>query len=239
MSNKMKVEIWSDVVCPWCYIGKRRFEAALAQFPDAGQIEIQWKSFQLDPTTPANSSIKTKPYLAKKYGITEEKVEAMTENVTQVAAEEGLEFNLGDSITVNTFKAHRFIHFSESQGKQSEAKERLLHAYFTENLDVDNDEVLMGIGVNLGLNPQQISKVLSETTYSEAVKKDFSEAQALGITGVPFFAFDRKYGVSGAQSSAVFLQYIEKAFSEWKEKNKVTKLEVLEGQVCKPDGQCD
>ncbi len=146
---------------------------------------------------------------------------------------------MSDSNTINTFKAHRFIHFAASQHLQGAAKERLLRAYFTENLDLDNNETLMRLGAELGLDTAQLAQALSEDSYTENVKADIAEAQMLGVKGVPFFAFDRKYGVSGAQSSEVFLQHLQKSFAEWQTKNKVTPLETLEGQVCSTDGKCD
>lgn len=235
----MKVEIWSDVVCPWCYIGKRRFEEAMTQFANADNIEVEWKSFQLDPSTKTNSDQTTQEYLAKKYGKSADEVQAMTDNVTQVADSVGLDFKLENTTTANTFMAHRLIHFAASQGKQGEAKERLLRAYFTENEPIDDVKTLLKLGKEIGLGEDALATVLNHDTYTEDVKADIADAQMLGVTGVPFFAFDRKYGVSGAQSTEVFEQHLERSYQEWQSKNSVTPLETIEGKACTPDGLCD
>ena len=237
--SKMKVEIWSDVVCPWCYIGKRRFEAAMAEFPHADKIEVEWKSFQLDPSTKTNSKQTTQAYLAKKYGKSADEVQAMTDNVTQVAASVGLDFHLENATTANTFKSHRLIHFAATKGKQGEAKERLLRAYFTDNEPIDDSETLLKLGTEIGLDKDALSAVLESDTHTNEVKADISESQMLGITGVPFFAFDRKYGVSGAQSTEVFVQHLERSYQEWLAKNPVAPLETTAGKACTPDGICE
>lgn len=237
--SKMKIEIWSDVVCPWCYIGKRRFEAALAEFPHKDRIEVEWKSFQLDPTTVTDPTISTKQHLAEKYGVSEERAQEMTDNVTQVAATVGLNYNLDGALTVNTINAHRFIHFAATQGKQDEAKERLLKAHFVENKNVDDFPTLIELGKEIGLDEKSVAEILESGAYNKEVKADILEAQSLGIKGVPFFVLDRKYGISGAQESSTILENIEKAFTEWVENNPDNGLQIIDGKVCTPGGICE
>ena len=238
-STTMKIEIWSDVVCPWCYIGKRRFEEALAEFPYKDRIEVEWKSFQLDPTAVTDTSISTKQRLAEKYGVTEERAQEMTDNVVQVAATVGLNYNLDNALTVNTINAHRFIHYAQTQGKQDRAKERLLKAHFVENKNVDHYPTLIELGKEIGLDENAVSEMLESGAFTKAVKADISEAQTLGIKGVPFFVLDRKYGISGAQESATILENLNKAFAEWVEKNPDNGLQIIDGKVCTPGGICE
>lgn len=232
----MKVEIWSDVVCPWCYIGKRRFEAALEQFGSKEKVEIEWKSFQLDPTTVTNTEQTTTQYLAKKYGTTIPEAEQMVDNVNQVAKSVGLEYDFEHAAIANTFKAHRLIHLAKRYGKQNEMKERLLKAYFTEAQNIDDTAILTKLGVELGLDAEVIKEVLESDTYSEHVNTDIREAQQIGVRGVPFFVFNRKYGISGAQETTAFTQTLEKAFTEWQSEQ--PNLEVIDGDACTPGEEC-
>lgn len=238
-NTKMKIEIWSDVVCPWCYIGKRRFEEALAQFPHKDRIEVEWKSFQLDPAAVTDTTISTQQHLAEKYGVSEERAQQMTDNVTKIASTVGLDYNLDNALTVNTINAHRFIHYAKTQGKQDEAKERLLKAHFVENKNVDDYPTLIELGKEIGLDGDAVSEILESGAYTNAVKADISEAQTLGIKGVPFFVLDRKYGISGAQETATILENLDKAFTEWVEKHPDNGLEIIDGKVCKPGGICE
>ncbi|WP_236978890.1 DsbA family oxidoreductase [Membranihabitans maritimus] len=236
----MKVEIWSDIACPWCYIGKRRFESALEQFPESGNIDIEWKSFQLAPdlkTDPMSNNLK---YLSDKYGVSMDQARDMTDRVSHIAATEGLEYDLDNSKKANTFNAHRMIHFAKKSGKQGEAKERLLKAYFIEGKNVDDVDTLISLGEEIGLAAKELSKILeSSGLFSEEVKSDIAEARQLGIGGVPYFVIDRKYGISGAQEQDIFLQTLKKAYGEWVKENGPFALETIQGKSCTPDGDCN
>lgn len=210
----MQVEIWSDVVCPWCYIGKRRFEAALENFKQRDQIEITWKSFELDPNAPRSSEDTLNQMLAKKYGMSAEKAAAANTNVTSLAAQEGLDYHLDLAHPGNTFDAHRLIHFAATHGLQGAMKERLMRAYFTEGQPIGEIETLVKLGVEVGLDAGQTRIVLASQTYADEVAADEKEARSLGISGVPFFVIDEKYGISGAQPTELFQQALEQAWSE-------------------------
>jgi len=214
----MKIEIWSDVMCPFCYIGKRNFETALARFKDKEEVEIIWKSFQLDPTLPEVAQESQHDYLVKSKGMSPAQVESMLENVTRMAKRAGLDYHLDRSVMVNSFRAHRLIQLAKNEGLGDEAEERLFRAYFTEGLDIADTDTLTRLGKEIGLDEGDIQEALTDNRYAELIRNDIEEAQALGIRGVPFFVFDRKYGVSGAQPPEQFLQTLEKSFSEWKEK---------------------
>ena len=234
----MKVEIWSDVMCPFCYIGKRKFEAALGQFANKQNIEIEWKSFQLSPDMVTNKSKNISQYLAEHKGISLQEAKRMNDYVTDMAKQSGLTYNFDKAIVANSFKAHRFSHYAKTQGKQDEAEEKLFKAYFTEGKNTDDIDTLVELGKEIGLNASAVKKVLESEEYSEDVRHDIYEAQQVGVRGVPFFVFDRKYAVSGAQDSKVFLQSLERSFSEWQAENPEAALKVSEGNVCTPDGDC-
>ncbi len=210
----MQVEIWSDVVCPWCYIGKRRFEAALANFKQRDQVEVVWKSFELDPHAPSTSEDTLNQMLARKYGMSEEKAAAANQRVTTLAAQEGLDYHLDQAHPGNTFDAHRLIHFAASRGLQGEMKERLMHAYFSEGQPIGDRETLVKLGAEVGLDAEEARAVLAGNEYSDEVNADKREASLLGISGVPFFVIDEKYGISGAQPTELFQQALEQAWSE-------------------------
>ncbi|MFY0483297.1 DsbA family oxidoreductase [Flavobacterium sp. PLA-1-15] len=235
----MKVEIWSDVMCPFCYIGKRNIETALAQFPEANNIEIEWKSFQLDPNLPAVATDSHEEYLAKRKGFPAEQVKGMMEQVTNTARQAGLDFNLEQSVIVNSFNAHRLIQFAKSKNLGNEAEEKLFKTYFTDGKDIANLETLTEIGKEIGLDPNEISEAFTNDQYAENVHQDIDEAQAIGVTGVPFFVFDRKYAVSGAQPSHTFLQALEKSYGEFLQKSPITKLDVQQSESCDIEGNCD
>lgn len=235
----MKVEIWSDVMCPFCYIGKRNIETALAQFPEANNIEIQWKSFQLDPNLPAVATDSHEEYLAKRKGFPVDQVKGMMEQVTNTARQAGLDFNLEQSVIVNSFNAHRLIQFAKAKNLGNEAEEKLFKAYFTDGKDIANLETLTEIGKEIGLESNEISEAFTNDQYAENVHQDIDEAQAIGVTGVPFFVFDRKYAVSGAQPSHTFLQALEQSYGEFLQKSPITKLDVQQSESCDVEGNCD
>jgi predicted DsbA family dithiol-disulfide isomerase len=205
----LTVEIWSDVVCPWCYIGKRRFEAALAEFPHP--VETVWRSFELDPGAPAVREHTATEHLAAKYGMSVEQAQASHARMTELAAAEGLEYDFDKTRGGNSFDAHRLIHLAAAHGKQDEAKERLMRAYFTEGVAIGDREALVALAADIGLDGDEARAALDGDAYADAVREDERLAQRLGIQGVPFFVLDRRLGVSGAQPAEVLVQALEQA----------------------------
>ncbi|MVX35565.1 DsbA family oxidoreductase [Myroides sp. LoEW2-1] len=211
----MKVEIWSDIMCPFCYVGKKHFESALAALPFKDKITVEWKSFQLDPTLPAEGAdISTKEYLVQRKGMPMEQVEGMLNHLKQAGESVGIVFNQDKSIPVNTFRAHRFIHFAQEQGKGNEAEEALFYAHFTAGKNVGNVDELVSLGEQIGLDATAVRAFLLTDEQSDEVKADIVEAQTLGISGVPFFVLDRKYGISGAQPVEAFVEALTQAYQE-------------------------
>jgi predicted DsbA family dithiol-disulfide isomerase len=231
----MKVEIWSDVVCPWCYVGKRRFEAALAEFPHREQIEVEWKAFELDPTAISTSSASAGEYasrLAAKYGTDVGSAQRMIDTMTAQAAAEGLDLRFDRAVRANTVDAHQVIHLAGLRGVQDAVKERLLHAYFTEGEAVGDRDTLVRLAAEAGLDADEVRTVLDEGRYVAAVRADEAEAQAIGVRGVPFFVVDRRYGVSGAQPAEVLRQVLDKA---WGERSPLIMADGT-ADACGPDG---
>jgi predicted DsbA family dithiol-disulfide isomerase len=213
----MRIEIWSDVVCPWCYIGKRRLETALARFQHADEVEVVYRSFELDPSAPAVPVETVAEALGRKYGGGPEAGRQMVDRVEAVAAEEGLLFRHHLSLRVRTVDAHRLLHLALEQGGpalQGRLKEALLSAYFIETENVADHDTLARIAIENGLDERRVTEVLGSDEYVDAVEDDVREAAGLGATGVPFFVVDRKYGVSGAQPAEVFGQVLDRAWSE-------------------------
>ena len=240
-SSKMKVEVWSDIMCPFCYIGKRHYEAALKQFADSNRIEIEWKSFQLDPTIPKNPENKNNvyKYLADRKGMSEAQSRKMHDNVVEMAKQVGLSYNFDNAVIANSFDAHKMIQLAKTKGLGDEAEERLFRAYFIEGMDFGDIPTLVKIGQEIGLESAEIEAALLSDDFAYKVKSDVAEAAQLGIQGVPFFVFNRKYAISGAQPTESFLETMQKSFSEWEKSNPKPAFEVIEGPVCKPDGKCD
>ncbi|WP_116450741.1 DsbA family oxidoreductase [Blastococcus litoris] len=210
----MQVEVWSDVVCPWCYIGKRRLESALEQFPHRDQVEVVWRSFQLDPSVPEGETHPTLPALAAKYGASVEDMRANMARVEEIAAGEGLDYHLADGISGNTLLAHELLHLAAEHGTRNELKERLLHAYFEEGRSVFSVDDLVPLALEVGLDEAEVREALADRRYLSAVRQDGAIAQALGATGVPFFVVDRKYGAAGAQPAELLLQVLERAWAD-------------------------
>jgi predicted DsbA family dithiol-disulfide isomerase len=216
----VKVEIWSDVVCPWCHIGKRRFEAALARFPHRDAVEVEWKAFELDPgarSSTAGDPVSPTEYaerLAGKYGTSVAGAQQMTDHMTQQAAGEGLDFRFDRAVRANTFDAHQVIRLAAERGLQDAVKERLLTAYFSEGEAVGDRETLVRLAADAGLDADEVRSVLEDQRYAGAVRADEADAASLGISGVPFFVVDRTYGVNGAQSADALLQVLERAWAE-------------------------
>ena len=235
--TKLKVEVWSDIMCPFCYIGKRNFEAALRKFAGREHIEIEWRSFQLDPTIPEHSPVKENvyQYLADKKGISYEQSAKMHERVIQTAKNAGLDYRFDKAIVANSFDAHRMIQLAKTKGLGDAAEERLFHAYFTEGKDFGDHDTLTSIGKEIGLAEEEIKDALVSDVFAEKVERDIQEANDIGIQGVPFFVFDHKYAISGAQAPEYFLQALNQSFGEWEKDHPVV---VEEGAVCKPGEDC-
>ncbi|MET1030677.1 DsbA family oxidoreductase [Domibacillus tundrae] len=208
----MKVEIWSDFACPFCYIGKRRFEEAAAQFDE--NIKVEFRSFELDPQAPKKADEDVHSMLAKKYGMTREKAKAMNDQLTAQAKEVGLEYNMDTLILANTHDAHRLSHFAKEKGKMNEFTERVLKAYFTESKHIADFDLLAGWAEEAGLVKEEAMDVLKSGKYSDRVRADQEEAREIGVEGVPFFVFNEKYAVSGAQSVEAFSQVLEKVAAD-------------------------
>lgn len=237
--SKMQVEIWSDVMCPFCYIGKRKFETALAKFANNASVEVIWKSFQLNPdmkTDPGKNSITA---LAEHKGISIAESKEMHKYVVEMAAQAGLHYNMDKTISANSFNAHRLTHFAKSKGKQLAVEEKLFEAYFILGKNIDDINTLISIGESAGLLHDDLVKTLQSDAFADDVRRDIYEAQQVGVRGVPFFVFDRKYAVSGAQESNVFLQSLEKSFAAWQKANPDASLKIVDGKVCEPGKDCE
>ena len=202
----LQVEIWSDLVCPWCYIGKRRFEAAVERFD--GEVEVSWRSFELDPSAPAVREHSATDHLAAKYGMSREQAESSHAQMTELAAQEGLEYHFELARGGNSFDAHRLTHLAATQGLQDEAMERIMRGYFTEGVAIGDREALIELAAEIGLDARE---ALEGDEYADAVREDEELARRIGIQGVPFFVLDRRYGVSGAQPAELLVQALEKA----------------------------
>lgn len=208
----MKVEIWSDFVCPFCYIGKKNYEQALAQFPQHEQIVTEYKSFELDPNVSPSEQRRTIDSLAEKYGMSQERAKEMTAGVAGRAAEAGLEFHFDEMLDANTFDAHRIMQYAASLGKAHQLAEVLFRAHFTDNKSLSDHATLTELAASVGLDVADVLK--NEGQYKAQVRAEEFEAQQLDVRGVPFFVIDRKYAVSGAQPVQVFLDTLNKAWSE-------------------------
>jgi predicted DsbA family dithiol-disulfide isomerase len=228
----MKVEIFSDVVCPWCAIGKRRFEAALEGFEHAADVEVHWRAFELDPSAPAAVEVDAATHLANKYGMTREQAVASQQKLEDLAAADGLEFHFDKAQRGNSFDAHRLLHYAHEVGLQTELKERLFRAYFTEGESIADHAPLIRLGTEVGLDPNATAEVLNSGRYADEVRMDEREARDLGINGVPFFVIDRRFGISGAQSSAVMLGALEQA---WAKSNEIESLGTEQSAACEGD----
>ncbi len=232
VARDVRVEVWSDVVCPWCYIGKRRLETALEQFAHRDDVEVVWRSFQLDPSVPEGDTHPTLPALATKYGRPVEDMRAMMRHVEETAAGEGLRYDLAAGVSGNTLLAHELLHLAAEHGLQGEAKERLLHAHFEEGRSVFDVDSLAALGAEVGLDDGEVRAALADHRHRAAVQEDIATARALGATGVPFFVVDRRYGASGAQPAELLVQLLERA---WADEHALTTVPAAEG--CE-DGSC-
>jgi len=235
----MKVEIWSDVMCPFCYIGKRHFEKAIEKLPFKSDVEIEWKSFQLNPEYHNTTNEDLYTYLARAKGMSVEQAKQMTRQVVDMASNVGLDLNFATNIPANSFDAHRFLHFAKSKGLQDEAEEALFDAHFMGAKDIAKHETLISIAEDLGLDTAETLKVLQGEGFAEEVRHDVYESQQLGVRGVPYFVFDRKYALSGAQPVPAFEQAIVQSFTEWQAKQPQTRLKSLnknDDAICDENG---
>lgn len=212
MSEPLKVDIWSDVQCPWCYIGKRKFEAAVAGFE--GEVEVEYHSFELSPDTPVDYEGTPAEYLAQRKGMSIPQVEQMFERVTAIAAAVGLDYDFSRMHQTNTVRAHQLIHYAKARGRQQEMKEALLRAYFIDGGHVGRIDDLADLAAGLGFDRADVLRSLTEDEYLPAVKADGAQARAYGINGVPFYVFDGKYGVSGAQETETFARVLAQVAAE-------------------------
>jgi predicted DsbA family dithiol-disulfide isomerase len=231
----MKVEIWSDVVCPWCAIGKHRFEKALARFAHRDEVEVSFRSFELDPDAPPEQEGDLADHLAAKYGMSRERAEAMNRQVTATAAEDGWDFHFERAHRGNTFDAHRLLHLAAECGVQDTMKERLFRGYFTDGEAIADHAALVRLGSEAGLDADEAAAVLASDRYADAVRADERQAQAYGITAVPFFVVDQKYGVAGAQPPEALLQVLDTA---WAEAHPLQVLTPAGGADSCADGSC-
>ncbi|MBD2869762.1 DsbA family oxidoreductase [Paenibacillus arenilitoris] len=227
----MKVEIWSDYVCPFCYIGKKKFEAALEKFAHKDKIETTFRSFELDPGADSNSNVSTFSMLASKYGMSIEQAKASTVSVAQQAAAVGLAFRFEGTVETNTFDAHRMVHFAAGHGKDKELSERLFKAHFTDGINIGQRERLIELCAEVGLPADEAAAALQSGLHADVVREEEEEGSRLGIRGVPFYVIDRKYAVSGAQSPEVFLDALNKA---WEEKYPT----LVQVEAGNPDAMC-
>jgi len=234
----MKVEIWSDLVCPFCYIGKRKFEHALEQFEHSDEIEVEWRSFELQPGLQTDGSNNQYEHLAGRKGWTTEYSRQVHSQLTETAKEVGLTYNFDQAIPANTFNAHRLTHLAAEHGLQDKAEERLFRAYFTDGKNIDDDETLIELGMEIGLPENEIRDMLQSNLSADEVRKDKEAARQVGVQGVPFFVFNGKYSISGAQPTELFLATLQKAYKEFEEGNTLDVIKNENETSCSQDGNC-
>jgi predicted DsbA family dithiol-disulfide isomerase len=227
----MHVEIWSDIACPWCYVGKRRFEAALAAFEHRDEVRVTWRSFELDPGAPHEREGERAEHLASKYGSSVEQARAMEEQMTATAADEGLDFDFRIARSGNTFDAHRLVHLAALHGRQDAMKERLLRGYLSEGELISDHAALERLAVEVGLDAGEVRETLASDRFAAEVREDERTASALGISAVPCFVIDRRFGAPGAQPPEVLARFLQQG---WDARSP---LEVVaSGDACGPDG---
>jgi predicted DsbA family dithiol-disulfide isomerase len=231
----MKVEIWSDIMCPFCYIGKRRFEAALQQFAHREQVQVHWHSFELDPNMETRPGQTVHQLLAERKGVSVAEAQRMNDHMAGVAREVGLHYDFDKVVPVNTFNAHRFAHLATAHGRQDAAEERLFAAYFTEGRNINDPDTLAQLGAEIGLDPEAVRQMLASDAYAQEVRVDEYHARQIGVRGVPYFVFEDKYAVSGAQPAELFQEVLDKV---WEEFNPAAPapITLAEGPACGLDG---
>lgn len=211
----MLIEVWSDIACPFCYIGKRRLQGALARFAQRDDVRVEWRSFQLQPQLVTDASRRINEYLATTKGMPMTQVEQMQARVQEMGASEGITFAMDRVVVANTFNAHRLLQWAQAEGRGDAMKDRLLQAYFTEGANVDDAVTLQALAVEVGLDDTQAAALLAGDAFADEVRRDMAEARQNRISGVPFFVFDQKYAVSGAQPPELFDQALARAYAEW------------------------
>ncbi|ARK12767.1 DsbA family oxidoreductase [Fibrella sp. ES10-3-2-2] len=234
----MDVEIWSDVMCPFCYIGKRKFEHALREFSHKDQVNVVWKSFQLNPDMKTEPGKNINQYLAEIKGWSLDEAKQMNDRVTAMAREVGLSYDFDKAVVANSWDAHRLIQLAKQHGLGDAAEERLFLAYFTQGRDTSDHATLLELGTEIGLNATTVQEMLTSNQFAEAVSRDIYEAQQVGARGVPFFVLDRRYAVSGAQQPDTFLNALNTAWSDWEKANPGTAASPTDGPACTPGEIC-
>lgn len=235
----MKIEIWSDIVCPFCYIGKRRIENALKNHPHADKIKVEWKSFLLNPDMVSDPTKKNVEYLAEIKGWSLEQAKQITQQVVDMAAQEGLEYNMDIAVVANPKDAHRVIQYAKTVSLGDAMKERFLKAYFTEGKNIADFDTITALAVEVGLDADKVKAVLESGEYADKIQYDIYESQQLGVRGVPFFVLDNRYGISGAQHPDVFKETLDKAWDNYVQNQ--PNLEMVtstSGDACDIDGEC-
>jgi predicted DsbA family dithiol-disulfide isomerase len=232
----MRIEVWSDFVCPFCYIGKRRLEEALAQLPESAEVEVDYKSFELDPQAKSNTGQNMHEKLAAKYGRSLEEAREMTQNMTEQAKMVGLDFHFDTMVPTNTFDAHRVAKFAETKGLGKEVAERFFKGVLTDSRDLGDHQTLAELASEIGMDSKEVNEVLQGTDYTEVVRAEENEAHQIGVQGVPFFVINRKYAVSGAQPTEVFVQGLQKALEEEKKSSPFEDLSTTNDAACTEDG---
>ncbi|MCR9014833.1 DsbA family oxidoreductase [Aquiflexum gelatinilyticum] len=236
----MKIEIWSDIMCPFCYIGKRRLESALADFEYADHVQVQWKSFLLNPDMVTDPSKSTLEYLSETKGWSMAQTKQVSQQVVDMAAAEGLVYHMDKTVVANAKNAHRLLQLAKTLGKGGEMKERLLKAYFTEGTNIDDKATLTALAMEVGLAESRVVECLDSGEFAEKVEQDIYESRLIGVRGVPFFVVDRKYGISGAQPKEVFDETIHKAWEDYVKANPVLQVaESQDGNNCDLEGNCN
>lgn len=238
MENKLKIQIWSDIMCPFCYIGKRRIEEALQLFEHAAAVAIEWKSFQLDAGFIASPDDNMVEHLAEKYRKDNDWAQNMLDNMTQNAKEAGLDFHFEKAVLANSLNAHRLLHLAKKHNLANDLEELLFKGYLTEGKNVNDLNTLAELGLEVGLKTEEIKQVLYSDAFANEVQQDIKEANSIGVQGVPFFVFDNKYAISGAQPATAFLKTLDKVWEEGKFESKVTLLNTTTENSCDING-CD
>ena len=234
----MKINIWSDVRCPFCFVGKKKFEKALEKFPHSEKLEITWHSFQLDPQLITQPDVNPYEYFAKVKGITVERAKAMHEGAAMAGKEAGIDFNFDDSKVANSYKAHLLIQLSKTKNLANEMEEALFEAQFLDGKNIDDEETLIQLAKSIGITEDEAKNALQSDELGYLVKQDMQLAAQLGINAVPFFVINDKYGISGAQQPELFLEALEKTWKEFSSGDKGLQL-INSGDSCDIDGNCD
>ena len=231
---RLRIDVWSDIACPWCYVGKRHLEQALAQFPDAASVDVLWHAFELNPSAPRESEGgRYAERLSKKYGMSSKDAQGRIDHLVEVGRGDGLALDFERIRPGNTFDAHRVVHYAIEVGLQDAVKERFLRGYLSEGEAIGDPEVVLRLATEAGLDPEQVSSILASDSHSREVRTDEAEAQRLGIRGVPFFVIGGRYALSGAQPAEVIGRALHQA---WSELVAPVAVEHAEGAACGPEG---